>query len=88
MGKLVWQNSAAYFTAFCLLVHAALSQEADEAPPYLLCSSNSTLLIPEQLNPQEAAHIIKLIFLLLGYGCIMLASHFCVGVQNTHFATS
>jgi len=25
MGKLVWQNSAAYFTAFCLSVHAAPS---------------------------------------------------------------
>jgi len=26
MGKLAWQNSAAYFTAFCLSVHAAPSQ--------------------------------------------------------------
>jgi len=26
MGKLVWHNSAAYFTALCLSVHAALSQ--------------------------------------------------------------
>jgi len=25
MGKLVWQNSAAYFTAFCLSAHAAPS---------------------------------------------------------------
>jgi len=26
MGKLVWRNSAAYFPAFCLSVHAAPSQ--------------------------------------------------------------
>jgi len=33
MGKLAWQNPAAYFTAFCLSVHAAPSQ----VPSHLCC---------------------------------------------------